>query len=495
MPLQEIRLMGFAPDLDPTSPGVMVDCDNLYPSTKGFRPLESLQQFYPALADPCLGAFYTRYLDGTSRLIAGTGDALWLAANGAWTDASGSQTFATNETGRWRFAQFGADTIAVNGNDLPQVITNLSANFVPLAGVPPIASIVETVGNFVFLMNTSSVSNQWWCSGIGDDTEWTPSASTQSANGQLTSTDGPITGARRIGEAIVAFKQRSMYLGTYVGTPVIWQWQLVSDKAGALSHEAAVSLGDRIAFMGLDNFYIFDGSGGPRPIDNRLQRYIFDGADLDVNYAYLVMARYDRVKNCVFWHYPSTRAATAGTIDTWVCWNVDSGQWTRGDLEIEMVIAPELASSFGLAYQDFGGTFATFADFDDTPYNSTLFSGSNQVIQGVFKTDHVAYTYVGQPASGHFSLADIGDNGMFTMIRRARPKFSLYPGAFGFYMQPYKRNNLGESYQGGNQTAFVNDTGWVNFRQAARWHKLKMNFAADAEIMTVDVELAPAGSR
>ena len=62
----------------------------------------------------------------------------------------------------------------------------------------------------------------WHCSGIRDQTNWTASAASQSAYGRLLDSPGDIRAGAALGSDIVAYKSTSMYLGRYVGPPLIW---------------------------------------------------------------------------------------------------------------------------------------------------------------------------------------------------------------------------------------------------------------------------------
>jgi len=64
----------------------------------------------------------------------------------------------------------------------------------------------------------------WWCSGLFNQAVWTPSVATQCANGRLVTAPGRITAMRELGDDVVAYKARSMFLGRYVGPPIVWSW-------------------------------------------------------------------------------------------------------------------------------------------------------------------------------------------------------------------------------------------------------------------------------
>lgn len=84
-----VPLTGFAPDLDPTTPGVLVDCDAIVPTTQGLAAANSLAATGQAAltATPTSG-YTTVLLDGSKRMFAATASAIYEAAGSGWTDRS-----------------------------------------------------------------------------------------------------------------------------------------------------------------------------------------------------------------------------------------------------------------------------------------------------------------------------------------------------------------------------------------------------------------------
>lgn len=511
--ISRLQMIGFAPDLDPmmtpsreAGPGIWVACDGLYPTLRGFRRVPSAVANYAALSGDCYGAYVAHYLDGTTKLVAGTRTTLNIGESGTWSDASGGQTFAVADHDRWRFAQFGNDTIGVNGTDDTQVLINTGSDFAALAGLPPIAKVVATVNNFVFLLNLYSgdpgsllTPTMWWCSGIGDDTSWTPDIATQAANGYLDDTEGPIVGAKPLGRNLIVYKQKAVYLFDYLGPPVIWENRILSQTAGALSHEAVVDIGDAHVFMGYDDFYVLDGANPPQPIQNPLRRFIFQ-EDLNRNLQDAVQGRYDRTTNVVYWHYPSVDVEDTGwpqTCDKWVAWHRQSNHWTMGETNVQAVVYPELPGSTGVTYGGFGALYTTWGEPDGIAYDSYIFAGSTDVVQSIIQDDKILYTLTGQPEAGAFcTLGDFGDDQNYLFVRRIRPRYTIYPATAGTSVANYRSVNLGETAVIG-QTAYLDPTpGWVNLRDNARFHRLTISFpAGDAEIVGIDIDYDNAGVR
>jgi hypothetical protein len=111
--VSNIPLIGFTPDLDPSTPGAMVDCDNIIPATQGFSAGNSLVDAgLTALDSACKGAYVGTLLDGTKRIVAGTNAKLWDISGGAWTDRS--RVGGYTGLAPWRFTMFGSNILATN---------------------------------------------------------------------------------------------------------------------------------------------------------------------------------------------------------------------------------------------------------------------------------------------------------------------------------------------------------------------------------------------
>lgn len=509
---QRVDLSTFAPDLSPDTPGIFVDSNNVIPTKRGFRTLGSpLQAYGPLNGGPCLMGYFARYLDGSTKLIAGSEETLELGDGaGGWDDASGGTTFTTSILDRWRFAQFGNHTIAVNGVDPPQYIDESATDFDDLPGNPPIARYVAAAGNAVLLANLDpaqgAVDENWiWFSGLGNDGDWDPDASGQSANMPLQDTEGVIVGAHGLGRDFIVYKLRSCYLLQYVGGATIWQSTILSQKSGALSHEAVIDIGGRHLIMGFDDFYALDGSGPPQPIPNPLREFLYDlGGDLDRNYAYAVIGRHDPVTDIAYWHYPSIGygvrdEAMPVVLDKWVAWHVGTERWSRGSLNIEAAVLPHIGSDPGITYGGFGSLYATWGEPDDVVYTSILFAGSQHLAQGVFlASDQGLYTFDGPvvPEDTFIRTGVFGESGMLRYVTRVRPRFARYPAMIdGTRCRAYSYAKLAGVATQADDQPLEDDTGTFPTRVDGRYVDFEIQLGEDSEIIGVDLEQTMTGDQ
>ena len=83
------KLLGFVPDAEPTTPGILTSVTNMIPWEQGMRgaPRGATPSGVPALAAECRGAAVVTKLDDTRRIFAGTATKLYELSAGAWVDS------------------------------------------------------------------------------------------------------------------------------------------------------------------------------------------------------------------------------------------------------------------------------------------------------------------------------------------------------------------------------------------------------------------------
>jgi hypothetical protein len=407
-------------------------------------------------------------------MFAGTGKFLYEAQGTNWTSVSRASTYTPSASIRWRFAQFGNVSLASNEGDTIQASS--SAAFADIAGAPA-AGVIETVGQFVFAFNTTDGTygispDRWWCSAIGDNTLWTPSVATQATTGRLTATPGKILGAKSFGQQIVAYKQRSMYLGTYVGPPTAWDFQRIPGEAGAQSHEAIANIGTpenpKHIFMGYDDFYIFDG-GRPTPIGSPVRQTVF--TELLQSRAYTCMALHDRQKKRVYFFYPTSDSVMP---DKCVVYNYQTNQWGRDDRQIQ--IAMEYVTP-GMTYDQVGTTYSTYDSLPSTTYD-TAFLSQALTVPGVFDSTGLLNTLTGAAGTSSITTGDFGDPVQVQTLQRVRPKFLTKPTTSSLVVS-YAMSE-GDT-RTSDSSVSISSGGFFDVLRSARFFRLQITHTGDWE--------------
>lgn len=472
-----IKFLGFGPDLDPTAAGVLVDVENIMPTTKGFKPVSSaVSAGLSAVSAAANSLAVVEKLDATRRTFAGTAATLEEASTSSWTDRSKVGGYNCGTDSRWSFAQYGNYTLAANIGDPMQVST--ASTFADISGSPQAAHIAVSYG-FVMACNLSSNSDGWHCSAYLDHTDWTESVSTQCTSGRLVG-GGEITGVKKLGTGFVAFKKNATYVATYVGAPIVFQWDEVPGDIGCPTGHAAVDIGDRIAFLGHDDFYIFDGAR-PVAIGEGVREWFFE--DLNGSFAHRTIANYNNVTGNVTWHYVSKNGSS--NPDSAVVYNVRSGKWGKFSLTIEAAANYYPAS---VTIDGLDNNYPTIADLPDIPFDSPFWAAGS-ASTGVIKTDHILYTLTGVSGTSSVTMNTIGDDQLFSTITRVRPRFLSAPSAstidYGY------DNDYGDDFTQKGSYSLIG--GKYDFMHSARWHQVKINFTGDYEIVGATVYIETDG--
>lgn len=481
-----IPLVGFAPDLPPETPGIFTDCSNILPGLGEFESAKSLMNAgLPAVDAKAVGFAITRKNDNTTRIFCGTASKLYEGTT-TWTDVSKSGGYTLGAEDRWRFAQFGNQTIAAAKAVTMQA--SVSGAFADLSASAPKAAIVETINNQVFAFNTTDAGfgddpTRWWCSAVGDSTNWTPSVSTQSVSGQLLGAPGPITAGKRLGNIIVAYKARSIFVGQYVGTPSVWDWQQVPGQIGTPCQEAVVNIGTAHYFIGPDDFYVFDGTR-PVPLNSPLRKWLFD--NLNRSYAHLIVGVFDSANQRIFWWIPTSN--NPGVLTKCVVLNIKTNQWGRFDVPIE--IAAEYIQP-GITIDGLATPYSTIDGLpSDIPFDSPFWMAGDSSL-AVFKTDHIAYTATGTPTTSSITTGHFGDNQQWSTVSRVKPRFLQSPV---FSQLLYSCSNTDASSFTQNITSAY-QYGWYDLLWSSMWHKFEMQFTGPMRISGYDVTLTADGSQ
>lgn len=480
------RISGFLPDSDPTPPGAIVDCERLIPTEIGMKPAPSAVSVgLPALASDVRGAFLGRNLAGVRRVLAGTGSGIYQAGSSSWTDVSAVGGYTLGLDDRWSFAQFGDAALAAS---LSVPIQRSTAGaFAAISGAPKAKILVSLLG-FVLAFHTDETTysdspDRWWCSALLDETDWTPSISTQCTTGRLVESGGAFTAAARLGDDVIAYKQRAMWVGRYVGAPEVWNFRQVSGEVGCVGSEALADTGSAHIFVGIDDIYLFDGVRPQSIAQGQVREWYV--ANRDPINAYKTRVLWDRQSSLAWIFFASIRGG--GAVDSGLVYHVRTGKWGRCDMGVEAVLG---YASPAVTYD--GGT-PLVTDYDSgpaIPFDSPYWTEGQELI-AVFDASHTLKTLSGSAESSSFTTGDFGDEDAYTLCDALKVRFKRGPTSAS--ATGYTKTDLGETVQ--QASSAIRDDGAFDLRQTARWHRFKVEMTGDAEILGIRPRLKVAGRR
>lgn len=484
-----IPLLGFTPDADATVPGVLTDCINFIPTEKGMAggPSPAVGVVgLSALAAECRGAAVLIDTTGVRRNFAGTQTRLYELTSTTWTDRSRGGNYTGSVENRWMFAQFG--NVALATNDTEAIQFSASGAFADIATAPK-ARILISAKDFVLAFNTNDTtygdqSDRWWCSGFEDYSTWTPALATQATTGRLVGVPGEITAACMLGAYAVAYKERGMYLGQYVGTPVVWQWDQVPGEVGCVGPEAVTDIGGAHFLVGPDNFWLYDGTR-PIPIGTGQVRQWFYN-DLSATYRYRTIVHYDRQNSRIWVHYPSAASST-GQPDRALVYHLVTKQWGRANRSVEAVFA---FITPGLTWDTLSSIGATWDSLPSTPWDSQSYQAAGRAM-AYFDTAHNLLTLTSTSDTSSFTTGDMGDDEGYSYTNDVRLRFLTEPAAAG--ATGYSRDTAGGALSI-NTTASLSD-GKFDIRQSGRYHRYSFEMTGDNEVRGIVPKFKASGLR
>lgn len=481
------KLLGFCPDSDPTIPGVVTDCVNFIPYETGMMgsPSASTPASTPALAAACVGGVVVTKLDDTRRIIAGTATKLYELISGSWSDVSaGSYTGGTDT--RWSFTQFGNTTVASN---LTDTIQSSSAGAFAAIATAPKAKIVFSVGSFVMAFNTSDGTygvspNRWWCCASFDVTSWTPSVTTLATTGQLVSAPGQITAGGKLGDYAVAYKDKAIFVGQFIGAPAVWDWlQVPGGDAGCVGQDAFCDIGGAHFIVGQDNLWLFDGSR-PVPIGvGQVRQWFYSNSN--PSYRYKIKCVFDRQKNTVWIFYPSINSTTC---DSALVYHVASKEFGRATVNVEAVLN---YISAGITIDGLSSISSTIDGLSSYSFDSQFWLSGGRALS-IFNTSHQLQLMTGVSTSSSFTTGDAGDDEIVSLLSKIRLRFAPGYAPTTASAQTFSKMTEGASLAL-NNTATIND-GKFDVLQSGRFHRAVISFTGDVRVMGIGAVLKPAGS-
>jgi hypothetical protein len=481
----------WTPDM-PDLGGNGITAQNVIPWQGAYKSFPSLVAQTNALNARCQGAAFGKDSAGNIYNYAGTVSKLYQQAPGSASYVDSTRlvggAYAVGASDAWEFAQWGNTMLATNGADAPQVVTLGGANFAALAGSPPKARHIGIVRDFVVLGNVDDGTarpNRIVWSAINNSADYAISANTQSDVQDLQGDGGwvqKIVG----GEYGLVFQERAVWKMTYIGSPVIFQFDLIERSRGALASQGVIGWGNMVFFLADDGFYMIVGGSPAIPIGASKVDQTFL-ADLRVAYAYRVNAAVDPTNKLVMWAYPGT-GSTDGTCNKIIVYNWAAKKWARVvnvTLEAFMRWA---ATGYSLDSLD---SVSTSLDALPDSLDSRAWIGGAQNL-AAFETDHKAYTFTGTAMD---AIVDTGEvqltPGMRSNVVWARP---LTDGnAATVTMRTRNRQADTASY---GSASSQDSTGICAVRSNARYHAARVaTTGAFNFIQGVELKFTSEGER
>jgi hypothetical protein len=480
MALSRITFGEWTPDQPGITNGLR-RADNVYSKQTGYGALPTVVDYSDSASENLNNVVAAKTTLGATLVFAGGDTKLFKLDSGdlSLDDVSQSGGYSTAVDNRWRFTQFGNVVIGANGADkLQGYNVNSSSLFADLAADAPVAKYVTVVRDFVVSGNVQSdYPNRVQWSALGDESSWTASATTQ-ADYQDIPDGGTVVGVTG-GEFGLVFMDRAIHRMSYVGSPLVFQFDNISRNLGCYEQNSIIQYGGTSFFLGDDGFYACDGQNVV-PIGNeKVNRFFFDNVDEGV--LYLMSAAVDPAKKLIIWAYASNNSAT---VDSLLIYNFQTQRWTSGTTTIDR-IASTSTPAVTLEGMDTYGTLETIM----TTFDSRLWLGGKLQLAGVNGAKIVTFT--GSNATAYIETGDIEVPGSTSAITMVKP--IVDDGSASVAVE--SRRLLSETVTFGTQTA-ADAENRVSIRSVGRYHRLQLTPTGSwTSTVGVDIDLNGLGSR
>ena len=279
---------------------------------------------------------------------------------------------ANTSSRRWTATNLNGLVVATNGFDTPQMwplsggIPSTATPFRELQNWPTGASCksIRSFRTFLVGLNWSRDNQEprlvKWSTeasfGAAPSTWDETDATLDAGEYELSDTPGDIVDGLPLGDSFLIYKEDSIYVMNYVGTPYIFSFKLLSPTVGALSKEAIKEFDGGHFFIGNSDCYICNGQTVTPLLPNKVRRAMFEDLSGDNYQKCFVAADYvrnemlacfpssgsDVVNKALIWNWkdntfsfrdlPDTSFINSGIIDitAGATWDASSEYWDTG---------------------------------------------------------------------------------------------------------------------------------------------------------------------
>lgn len=470
--------------------------DNVLPLAKGYKSLAGFQALSgTGLTGSAVGLFTSFSASGSTNYAGDATKLYQMNSSLVFQDKSksGGYSNSTTENARdfWAFTQFGSNIIATNFADNIQKFTEgTSSAFSDLVALK--AKYIAVIRDFVvsgYTDESGTVYNQrvkW--SGINDSSTWTPSQSTQSGFQDIVGSHGNIQAIVGGESAGVIFMEKAIYRMSYVGVPLIFQFDKIADNIGAFAPKSVASYGNMVFFLAQDGFYKLTGGQQLTPIGNgKVDNFFFD--DLSSNLDGITSA-VDPNNSIVVWSYRGS-GATGTTNNKLLIYNYAVDKWSTGSgQDLEFIASASQEAFTTLESLDVLG------DLDNLPKSlDSYFYKEGIVGLAGFNSDNKFGKFIANSLSATVDTTEFeGAKGKRSTLINCRP---IVDGTTNtsVTVTPITRQSQLDTTTNGTATG-TNDTGTCPLRSTSRYHRIRVNVTGNFNTMSgVDIEARPEGGR
>ena len=488
MTVKRITLGSWTPDM-PSSTGTesnsLSDARNVYPNNVGYSPFPTTEDMTPNADQDLTSVFTGKFTSGgvsdaLVQIFAGSDTKLYKVyrSQGASVISNISRSSSVYNTSDepWSFKQFGKRVLACkNNNKIQQWTLGSSIRFDNLTQAPN-AKCMGIVRDFVVAGNIDSGEFpnlvQW--SDLNDEENWTPSASSQADSQYLP--DGGAIQAITGGEIGMIFLDNAIYRMSYVGSPLFFQFDKISN-IGCFEGQSVIEDNGISYYLASDGFYQTNGNEVTPIGTNQIDEWFLSNA----NIAELVTmsATIHPLYKLVIWNYEDKFGNRQNLI-----YHIESNRWSRTDTNATSV---GNIATLGTDLQELSTAYPNLDTDVPASLDDRIWIGGKFVFAGT--EGRKVVTFTGECINPRLETLDI-ESGYQSVITMARPIIDNGQANISVASRQALDDNIefgaiSEPYENRN-----------NLRSGGRYHRVRVEpIDSWTTAVATDITITPSGQR
>lgn len=477
MATTRVNFTEWLPD-QPGVVGALTNARNVYPKAVGYGPFPEEENYSGDASESLNSVVGAKDSSGATRIFAGGSTKLFLlnATDLSLSDVSGATYTSTT---KWRFAQFGNYLIASNFNEQLQYadLSTGTISFGPLHASAPTAKLLTVVRDFVVTGNTSTASNEVRWSGINNPTGTWGSVAVTQADFQTIPDGGEIRGLTG-GEFGLVLLERSIVRMSYVGSPLIFQFDNISRNLGCYESNSVAQWQGITYWLADDGFYACNGQQVEPIGAEKVNRFFWESVKEELINQMSVAV--DSFRSLIVWGYPSQDNTYRLLV-----YHTVTKRWSFAETAITYV-GDLMTPAFTLEDLD---NFSASIDALDVSLDSRQWLGGKLLFGGVSGTKIITFT--GANKTARITTADLETDSNMSMVVLAKPIIDGGSASVAIA----SRMNLSETPTFGDAVAASSENR-VGLRSLGRYHRLRVIPSGEwTTAIGTEIEINPAGMR
>jgi len=436
---------------------------NVYPSATGYAPFPDRRPLtIPMPDDQVITGMTTARYNEDIFTITGTrfniykGNNLLSRVSDDIKPIGKDGGYKVPKTG-WKFMPFGNSVLATNGADKIQTMNIIGAGTFGDIAQAPVCRTMTTVRDFVVAgyCNEDSTKVRW--SDLNNELQW-DSADTNQADFQRLPSGGEIK-AITGGEFGLILQDKGVRRMSYVGTPLIFQFDLISDNIGCLAGQSAIQHNGISYWLSHEGMIACDGTKVTNIGNGKVNDWLFNKIDLKQmdNKLDNSSVAIDPIKNLIVWNFP-----TKTDDRIMLKYNYSTQRFSTGITKAHIVCGLETDGTTLEALDP------DFPDLDGMPVSldSNLFIGGQFAFCGAEGGVVVAFDL--ESNDSYLTTNDMEFDG-FSVVTSAQPIVENGSAKF----QVSSRNTLNDGILFGSPST-TSDENRADLRSGGKYHRIRM---------------------